>query len=81
MLIQIDENVCTETMFKDEVEQAKSVHSLKMLSSYIEDANRLILIFNKVEYVCLRKNCIEGGVEKLKAHLQKKMIKQNSKRK
>ena len=77
--VTIDENVCIEAMFKDEQEQAKSVHNLKSLSSYIEDANRIILIFNKVEFVCLRKNCIEGGVEKLKSHLEKKMAKNSQK--
>lgn len=77
LLITIDENICTETMFKDEQVQAKSSHNLKTLTSYIEDGNRLILIFNKVEFVCLRKANIEGGVEKLKSHLEKKMFKKS----
>jgi len=80
-LVEINENVCIETMFKDEKEQAKSMHSLKMLTSYIEDETRLILIFNKIEYVCLRKEHIQGGVDKLKAHLEKKMTKQASRKK
>ena len=81
ILIEINENMCTETMFKDGEEQAKSIHNLRSLSSYLEDSNRLILIFNKVEYVCLRKDNIEGGVEKLKSHLEKKMAKQSQTKK
>ena len=79
LLIEIDENSCKETMFKEGKEQVSSMHNLKLLSSYIEDSERLILIFNKVEFVCLRKQNIEGGVEKLKNHLQKKMVKSANK--
>jgi len=81
LLVEIGENVCTEIMFKDGEENAKSVHGLRSLSSYLEDSNRLILVFNKVEYVCLRKENIEGGVDKLKAHLEKKMAKQSQTKK
>lgn len=73
--VVIDENLCTEAMIKNEKEEAKNIHNLRMLTSYIEDEQRLILVFNKVEFVCLKKDKIEGGVEKLKAHLQKKMVK------
>ena len=79
LLVEIDENTCKETMYKDEQAQASSVHNLRMLSSYIEDADRLILIFNKIEFVCLKKQNIEGGVEKLKNHLEKKMFKASKK--
>lgn len=75
LLVEINENMCTETMFKDNQEQAKSMHNLRMLSSYIEDDRRIILIFNKVEFVCIRKENLEGGLSKLKAHLEKKMAK------
>jgi len=81
LLVVIDENMCTESIFKDEQEQAKNIHNLRMLTSYIEDDSHLILVFNKVEFVCLRKDKIEGGVEKLKAHLTKKMTKANQPKK
>ena len=81
LLVEVGENVCTETMFIGEEEQAKSVHNLRSLSSYIEDKDRLILVFNKVEFVCLKKDKIEGGVEKLKNHLSKKMSKQTQSKK
>ena len=81
LLVEVGENVCTETMFIGEEEQAKSVHNLRMLSSYIEDKDRLILVFNKVEFVCLKKDKIESGVEKLKSHLTKKMEKQTQSKK
>ncbi len=73
--VVIDNNLCTETMVKDEQEVAKNVHSLKSLTSFLEDDNRLILVFNKVEYVCLRKDALTGGLDKLKAHLEKCMAK------
>ena len=75
ILIKIDDNACIETLFKDEQEVSKSIHSLKQLSSYLEDSNRLILVFNKVEYVCLRKENLTGELNKLKAHLEKVMSK------
>ena len=68
LLIKIEEHICTETMFKDNEEVAKNLHNLKTLTSYLEDNDRLILVFNKVEFVCLRKQNIVGGVEKLKSH-------------
>ena len=73
--ITIDNSLCTETLVKDESEQAKNVHSLKSLTSFLEDSTRLILVFNKVEYVCIRKDKLSGGLDKLKTHLQKCMSK------
>lgn len=75
MLVKIDSNSCVERLFKDGEEKAKSEHNLKYLTSYLEDSKRIILVFNKVEYVCLRKDSIVGGVEKLKQHLEKTMLK------
>lgn len=74
-LIVIDNANCIETLFKDNEEVAKNVHSLKQLSSFFEDDTRLVLVFNKVEYVVLRKENITGGLEKLKTHLTKIMSK------
>ena len=73
--IVIDNALCTETLIKDESEQAKNVHSLKSLTSFLEDSTRLILVFNRAEYVCIRKDKLMGGLDKLKAHLQKCMSK------
>lgn len=73
--IVIDNTLCTETLIKDESEQAKNVHSLKSLTSFLEDSTRLILVFNRAEYVCIRKDKLTGGLDKLKAHLQKCMSK------
>lgn len=75
ILIKIDEATCVETLIKDEKEVSKNVHNLKQLTSYLEDKTRLILVFNKVEYVCLRKENIIGSLEKLKSHLEKIMSK------
>lgn len=73
--IVIDNSLCTETLYKDESEQAKNVHSLKSLTSFLEDSTRLVLVFNKVEFVCIRKDKLIGGVDKLKAFLEKCMSK------
>ena len=73
--IVIDNSLCTETLYKDESEQAKNVHSLKSLTSFLEDSTRLVLVFNKVEFVCIRKDKLTGGVDKLKAFLEKCMSK------
>lgn len=81
LIVKIDDNLCVETLFKDEKEMAKNVHNLRALSSYIEDNDRLILVFNKVEYVCLRKAHIKGDVNKLKNHLEKVMSKNQAKKK
>lgn len=80
-VVKIDGDVCTETMIKDEEEVAKNIHNLKTLTSYLEDNSRLILVFNNVEFVCIRKEKLTGGVEQLKAHLQKCMSKQTKKKK
>ena len=75
ILIKIDENTCVETMHKDDQEVSKNIHALRQLTSYLEDQTRLILVFNKVEYVCLRKDCLTGDLNKLKALLEKTMSK------
>ncbi len=73
--IVIDNSTCTETFHKDNEEISKNIHALKQLTSYFEDSLRLVLVFNKVEYVVLRKENITGGIDKLKAHLEKIMSK------
>lgn len=77
--IKIENNSCVETLVKDNEEKSKHVHNLKHLTSYLEDKNRLVLVFNKVEYVCIRKENLTGGVEKLKALLEKTMAKATKK--
>lgn len=75
ILVKIENNSCVETLVKDEKEVSKHVHNLKTLTSYFEDSTRLILVFNNVEYVCIRKENLIGGVDKLKNLLEKTMSK------
>lgn len=76
--IKIDDNLCVETLLKDGQEVAKNVHNLKQLTSYLEDNDRLILVFNKVEFACIRKSQLKGDLNKLKSHLEKIMTKTQS---
>lgn len=78
--IVVDDKQCVETLFKDEQEVAKNIHTLKFLTSYIEDKDYLILIFNKVKFVCIKKVGFVGDLNKLKSHLQKIMAKANGKK-
>ena len=73
--IIVGDKQCVETLFKDNQEVAKNTHNLKFLTSYIEDKDYLILIFNKVEFVCIKKVGFIGDLNKLKNHLQKIMAK------
>lgn len=75
LLVIVEDMLCTETMFKDGAEAIKGSHSLKQLTSYIEDDNRLVLVFNNVEFVCIKKSGLKGDLNKLKAHLEKVMSK------
>ena len=73
--IKIQDTTCVETLIKDEKVVSQNTHNLKTLTSYLEDGKRLILVFNKVEFVCLRKANITGDLNKLKALLEKTMSK------
>lgn len=75
ILIKIENTVCTEYLYKDGKEVTKALHGLTGLTSYLEDNTRLILVFNSVEFVCLRKDALVGDIELLKKHLNKVMIK------
>lgn len=75
LLIKIENNICTEAWYKGEKEVSKNLHNLKFLTSYLEDNQRLILIFNKVEYVCLKKDSLNCDVAKIKDYLNKVMAK------
>ncbi len=77
--IKIEGVTCVETLVKDGAEIAKNVHNLKSLTSYLEDSERLILVFNKVEFVCIRKSELTGGLDKLKSYLEKMMSKSTTK--
>ena len=80
LLIKIEDNICTETMFKSGAEVAKNVHNLKTLTSYIEDNDRLVLVFNKIEFVVIRKANLNGDLNKLKNYLNKCMLKTSKKK-
>ena len=54
--IKIDENSSVETLHKDGEEVARNVHNLRNLTSYLEDSEVLVMVFNKVEYVCIKKD-------------------------
>lgn len=73
--IVIEDKQCTESLIKDNQVVVTNNHSLKFLTSYIEDKDYLILIFNKVEFVCIKKSGLECNVESLKAHLNKILLK------
>ena len=75
LLIKIENTVCTEYLFKDGKEVSKAMHGLTGLTSYLEDNTRFILVFNSVEFVCLRKDALVGDLELLKKHLNKIMAK------
>lgn len=75
MIVKIDNNVCSETIYKDEQELNKIDHNLKTLTSFIEDNDYLILVFNMAEFVCVKKENLVGDINKLKAHLSKTMSK------
>lgn len=74
--IKIENNLVSEQMVKDGKVELSGTHNLKSVTSYIEDDTRLVLVFNKVEFACLRKENLTGGVEKLKAAIEKAMSKQ-----
>lgn len=75
LLITITAKECAEEMYKNDALVSKSVHNLRYLTSYLEDDERIILIFNKVEFVCVRKDSLIGGVNQLKEHLKNTMKK------
>jgi len=73
--ITIDNNVSVEKLIKDGEEKAKNIHSLKNLTSFIEDNERLILVFNNVEFTVIKKSALKGDLEQLKTLLKKTMSK------
>lgn len=80
MVITLDDKICEETLIKEDKEINKNHHSFKFLTSYLEDDERLILIFNKIEYVCLKKSGLNCDINKLKSHLNKVMSKNQIKK-
>ena len=76
VLIKINTKECVEEMHKDTAVISSNTHLLRFLTSYLEDDARIILIFNKVEFVCIKKDSLQGGETKLKEHLKSIMQKQ-----
>ena len=73
--ITINQKECIEEMYKNNEVVSRAVHNLRFLTSYLEDDVRIILIFNKVEFVCVRKDSLIGNVNQLKEHLKNAMKK------
>jgi len=75
ILITINAKECVEEVYKDGSAVNKAVHPLRFLTSYLEDDDKIILIFNKVEFVYVKKQNLVGGEGKLKEHLKTVMTK------
>ena len=73
--ISINDNICVMSFIKDGEELSPKTLHLKTLTSYIEDKDCVVLVFNKVEYVMLKKANMKGDIKKLKALLEKAMAK------
>lgn len=68
--VYMDEKNCTVAFFKDNVEVAKEVLDWKDLTDFVEDDNRLILIFG-IKFVIVRKDLLKGELDLLKIMLTK----------
>jgi len=77
--ITINQKECIEEMYKNNEVVTRAVHSLRFLTSYLEDDFRIILIFNKVEFVCVKKDSLTGNTNQLKELLNNAMKKNISK--
>ena len=75
LLIKVNAKECVEEIYKNNEVVSTNTHHLRFLTSYLEDATRIILIFNKVEFVCIKKDALQGGENKLKEHLKNVMQK------
>ena len=73
--IKIDDKSCVEELYKNGEVVAKNNHSLKLLTSYIEDATSITLIFSNVEFTCIKKEFLVGDLNRFKNHIQKSMKK------
>lgn len=73
--IKIDDKSCTEELYKNGEVVAKNNHSLKLLTSYVEDATSITLIFSNVEFTCIKKEFLVGDLNRFKNHIQKSMKK------
>ena len=74
-LITINNSTCVESLYKGDEIIAKNEYNLKHLTSYFEDSTRLVLVFNKMEYVVVKKENLKGGLQQLKTLLEKTMNK------
>ena len=77
--ITITAKECIEEMYKNNEIVNKNAHNLRFLTSYLEDDNKIILIFNKVEFVYVKKDALTGGEKQLKEHLKNAMKKSANK--
>lgn len=75
LLVKITQKECVEEVYKDNNVISKSMHSLRYLTSYLEDEERIILVFNKVEFVCIKKEFVTGNINQLKEILKNAMKK------
>ncbi len=75
--VNINEKSCAVAFEREGTENDVKLLPLKTLTSYLEDGDSIILIFNKVEYVQVKKEHLTGDVNKLKALLNKAMAKAN----
>jgi hypothetical protein len=78
LLITITQKDCVEEVYKNNEVISKNSHSLRYLTSYLEDEDSIILIFNKVEFVCVKKQHLKPSDFQLKEHL-KNVMKKNAK--
>ncbi len=77
IILDPNSNMCNLSFQKGDEEIGKKALPLKTLTSYIEDKDDLILVFNNIEYVLIKKDALTGDLNKLKSVLKKAMAKSN----
>lgn len=75
--IEVNDKSCIVAFEHEGEELANKVLPLKTLTSYLEDSESVVLIFNKIEYILVKKEYLNGDVNKFKALLNKAMAKAN----
>lgn len=69
-IVQIDKDCCKVSFYKEEVETSKVVLDLNNMTACFEDDERFVLVFNKTQFVIVRKDKLSGGIESLRENLE-----------
>lgn len=73
-VVTFDEDCCKVAFYKEQEEVSKIVLDLNQITAGFEDSERLVVVFNKGQFVVVKKEYLKGELNELKDLIERHLV-------